>query len=71
MTDAQTAPFRVCPFCRWPISVGESSIWVNGIEYHSTCSPVPPADPAWMPARPLTEDDVRRIVREELAKEQR
>lgn len=64
------APFRTCSICHRPIVVGESSLWVAGFECHSTCFPPRPADPAYGPTRLLTEDDVRRIVREELAKEQ-
>jgi len=61
----------MCSICHGIIFSGQPSQWVFGTECHAECYPPRPVDPAWMPARQLTEDDVRRIVREELAKEQR
>jgi hypothetical protein len=65
-----TAPFRTCSICHGVIYAGEPSLWAWGLECHSGCYPPRPADPAWSSPSLLTEDDVRRIVREELAKEQ-
>lgn len=71
MTDAQTAPVRMCSICHGVIRAGQASLRVFDTECHSDCYPLRPIDAAMMFARRLTEDDVRRIVREELAKEQR
>ena len=71
MTDAQAAPVRMCSICHGIIFAGQASRWVFDTECHSDCYPSRPIDSAVMPARQLTEADVRRIVREELAKEQR
>lgn len=71
MTDAQAAPVRMCSICHGIIFAGQASRWVFDTECHSDCYPPRAAESRTMPARQLTEADVRRIVREELAKEQR
>ena len=70
MTDAQSASVRMCSICHGLIFAGQQTRWLFGAEFHSDCYPQRLANPA-RTARQLTEDDVRRIVREELAKEQR
>lgn len=52
-----------CMKCGGPL--GASSIWIGGDPYHYACAPFVPAVTRYVPS-PLTEDDVRRIVREEL-----
>ena len=65
-----------CTYCGRP---AESVVWVNGYGYHQECLRGPVYEPpvyggGWQsPAQPLwfglTEQRVREIVREELAKE--
>ena len=69
--EAQINERGMCSVCHGVILASEPTLWVSGFECHSRCYPPRPADPAYDPTRLLTEDDVRRIVREELAKEQR
>lgn len=71
MTDAPTTSVRMCSICHGLIFAGQQTRWLFGAEFHSDCYPQRLANPARMSARQLTEDDVRRIVREELAKERR
>ena len=56
-----------CRKCGEPLA--SASIWIDGQPYHYTCTPYIPALSPFKSQAALTEDDVRRIVREELAKE--
>lgn len=63
-----SADTRVCAFCGTPLHLdGGGVIWITGLEYHTFCA----ARLQTYGTRPLAEADVRRIVREELAKEQK
>lgn len=63
-----SADTRVCAFCGVPLHFDCSGvIWMHGLEYHTICVERLKA----YGTRPLAEADVRRIVREELAKEQK
>lgn len=72
-----TAAVLKCAHCGRPI--GGLQTWLGGYAYHYECTLSPDSrqlryepmtvTPCAIPVPPLTESDVRRIVREELAKE--
>ena len=72
LPSGMTGP--LCQHCGRPI--GGVATWLGGQPYHPECThglgysthyaPSPIATLGCKPAPPLTEDDVRRIVREEL-----
>ena len=73
MTCSGTTP--LCGYCGRPVI--DFAVWHAGVPYHGECTRGPreqlryvpmPAQPGCTPLRQLTEDDVRRIVREEIAK---
>jgi hypothetical protein len=74
MSGSNTA-VALCQHCGRP--VGEVATWIGGLPYHPECThgpgylthyaPSPVDRPGCRPTPMLTEDDVRRIVREELA----
>lgn len=62
----------LCGYCGRPAPV---AVMYDGIPYHAECTRSPqlqyaaypfPHEPGCVPLRQLTEEDVRRIVREEL-----
>lgn len=59
----------ICGACGLPISAGV--MWIGGAPYHYACTHGPALTieriKIMPPAKILTEEDVRRIVREELA----
>ena len=67
-----TTPY--CGYCGRPV-IGHA-VYCGGLAYHTECTRGPgaqqyapmPAMPGCTPVTPLTAEDVRRIVREELAK---
>ena len=71
-TTGQTTP--LCGYCGRPV-IG-LAVWDAGRAYHAECThgpsgpmryvPVPQA-PGCVPLRQLTEEDVRKIIRDELA----
>lgn len=73
MIGSGTTP--LCGYCGRPVI--DFAVWHGGVPYHGECTHGPsgplryaqmPAQPGCTPIRQLTEDDVRRIVREEIAK---
>ena len=64
----------LCRHCEKPMA---RSVWVGDFPYHPKCvrgpdyqiqtdRPLPPNRPNCVPATPLNEADIRRIVREEI-----
>ena len=73
MIGSGTTP--LCGYCGRPVI--DYAVWHAGVPYHGECTHGPsgplryapmPVQPGCTPLRQLTEDDVRRIVREEIAK---
>ena len=72
-TGTDTTP--ICGHCGRPVLI--QAMWHGGVPYHYECTrgpgapltyaPLPPDPEGCRPAKMLTEEDVRRIVREELA----
>lgn len=52
-----------CTGCGWPIDAGKETRGTDNNWYHPACNPGMQVNPV---RQPVTEDDVRRIVREEL-----
>ena len=73
MSLGNTTGAMLCAYCGRPAA---TLIWIGGAGYHEECTrgpgfqaptyqPLPPA-PGCIPRQQLTEEDVRRIVRDEL-----
>lgn len=59
----------ICAGCAWPFSPNSYRSWLGEKAYHVSCLPRPatPKPDGAKEVRHLTEADVRRIVREEIA----
>lgn len=60
----------LCGYCGRPML---QQVWVGNVAYHPECTRGPsyspmPSTPGCQPVKPLTEEDVRRIVCDELDK---